>query len=175
MKNILLVLMLLLIAACSNPSEKNAEANQALVKNYLEAAESKDYDAMASMLSEDYMGLGPSVGDTTNKANALASFKYNNENLYESIKYDFSQMIPATIEEGMATGEWVANWTYVTINYKDGRGPINLWVNAVYKIENGVIARSRTFYNEADALAQLGYRVFPPLTVPEEPTSTESN
>jgi hypothetical protein len=40
-------------------------------------------------------------------------------------------------------------------------------MNAVYKIENGKIARTRTFYNEADVWEQLGYRIFPPLEIPE--------
>ena len=59
-------------------------------------------------------------------------------------------------------GDWVSNWAYLTIKYKDGRGPVNVWVNAVYKIENGKIARSRTFYNEADVLRQLGYTIQSP-------------
>ena len=59
-------------------------------------------------------------------------------------------------------GDWVSNWAYLTIKYKDGRGPVNVWVNAFYKIENGKIARSRTIYNEADVLRQLGYTLTPP-------------
>lgn len=139
----------------------------AIVQNYLDAVANNDYDAMASLLSDDYVGLGPSVGDTIRKAAAIESWQYNSENVYESVVYELSQMLPANIAEGPAAGEWVSNWTYLTIKYKDGRGPVNVWVNAVYKIEDGRIARSRTFYNEADVLAQLGYRVFPPLTVPE--------
>jgi len=38
---------------------------------------------------------------------------------------------------------------------------VNAWVNVVYKIENGRIARSRTFYNEADVLRQLNYKMVP--------------
>ena len=42
---------------------------------------------MDSLLADNYMGYGPSVGDSTNKEEALSSWKYNTENLYESIKY----------------------------------------------------------------------------------------
>jgi limonene-1,2-epoxide hydrolase len=57
----------------------------------------------------------------------------------------------------------VITWAYLTIKYKDGRGPVNLWVNVEYKIENGKIAQSRTFYDEADVLRQLNYTIEPPI------------
>ena len=159
---------LLFIMGCADPTKDSSQENLVLVKKYLEAVAGKDFNTMESLLAENYLGLGPSVGDTTNKQLALENWKWNSENLYQSVTYEFSESLPATVNEGPAAGEWVSNWAYVTINYKDGRGPVNLWVNAVYKIENGRIARSRTFYNEADVLAQLGYRIFPPLTFPEE-------
>ncbi len=165
-KTFIMLFWLIATAACTPAASDNSEGNIATVQNYLDAVSNNDYDAMASLLSDDYIGLGPSVGDTIRKAAAIESWKYNSENVYESVVYELSQMLPAHIAEGPAAGEWVSNWTYLTIKYKDGRGPVNVWVNAVYKIEDGLIARSRTFYNEADVLAQLGYRVFPPLTVP---------
>ena len=115
--------------------------------------------AMDSLLADNYMGYGPSVNDSVNKADAIKNWKYNAENLYESIKYTRHQNLAVTVKEGeqAEAGDWVSNWAYLTIKYKDGRGPVNVWVNAVYKIENGKIARSRTFYNEADVLRQLGY------------------
>jgi hypothetical protein len=45
----------------------------------------------------------------------------------------------------------------LNITYKDGRGPVNIWANTTYKIENRKIAKSYTVYNEADVLRQLGY------------------
>lgn len=69
--------------------------------------------------------------------------------------------LAVTVDEGEEAGNWVPNWAYLTIKYKDGRRPINLWVNAVYKIEDGSIVDSRTFYDEADALRQLGYSIEP--------------
>ncbi|MDH3710177.1 MAG: nuclear transport factor 2 family protein [Cyclobacteriaceae bacterium] len=166
-KPFIMLFWLIATAACNPAASDNSEANIAIVQNYLEAVSNHDYDAMASILSDDYLGLGPSVGDTIRKQEAIDSWKYNSDNVYESVVYELSQMLPANIAEGPAAGEWVSNWTYLTITYKDGRGPVNVWVNAVYKIEDGKIDRSRTFYNEADVLGQLGYRVFPPLTVPD--------
>ena len=161
-------LLILFITACSGPGNDNSEVNAALVQQYLDAVASKDYSTMESLLADNYVGMGPSVGDTINRQQAVENWKLTSETIYESVDYELSEILPASIAEGPGAGDWVSNWAYLTINYKDGRGPVNLWLNAVYKIENGKIARSRTFYNEADVMAQLGYRVFPPLTPPEE-------
>ena len=155
------------MTGCTQMGNDHADASIAVVKQYLEAVDNNDYDLMESLLADDYLGLGPSLDDSTNKEMALASWKWNTENLYEEVHYERTQTFGSTITDGPAAGDWAYNWSYVTIKYKDGSGTVNLMVNAVYKIEDGKIARSRTFYNEADIYEQLGYRVFPPLTVPE--------
>jgi len=66
-----------------------------------------------------------------------------------------------TITDGPHPGEYVSDWANLKIYYKDGRGPVNLNVNAVYRIENGKITITHTFYNEADVLRQLGYEFYP--------------
>lgn len=154
-----------LLAACSQPN--NHEASVALVAKYLEAVDNNDYALMESLLADDYLGLGPSIDDTTNKEMAIANWKWNTENLYEDVRYERTETFGASIEEGPNAGDWAYNWAHVTITYKDGSGPVELLMNAVYKIENGKIARTRTFYNEADVWEQLGYRLFPPLHMME--------
>jgi len=113
--------------------------------------------AMAALSSD--LITKASVGDSVSKKDALENWKYNMTNFYESIKYTRYHNIAVTVKEGEEAepGEWVSNWAYCTIKYKDGRGPVYIWVNAVYKIENGKIVKSITFYNEADVLRQLGY------------------
>jgi len=156
---ILLVVTCITIFCCTPPADKVSNESLAVAKKYMEAVETNNAALMDSLLADNYMGFGPSVGDSTNKADALKNWKYNAENVYESIKYTRHQNIAVTIKEREEAepGDWVSNWAYLTIKYKDGRGPVNVWVNAVYKIENGKIVRSRTFYNEADVLRQLGY------------------
>lgn len=156
---------LCMLVGCSQPD--NSEANVALVEQYLQAVDNNDYELMASLLADDYVGLGPSIDDSTNKEQALANWKWNSENLYEEVDFERTQTFGTTIEEGPYAGEWAYNWAYATITYKDGSGPVELMLNAVYKIEDGKITRTRTFYNEADVWEQLGYRIFPPLESPE--------
>jgi ketosteroid isomerase-like protein len=148
------------MCSCNNNAGKDdnhSTANLNIVESYRHAVESKDMNTLDTLLAANYKGYGPSVGDSITKEQTLQNWKNETTSLYESIEYTRSESYPITIESGPQSGDWVANWAYLTIKYKDGRGPVNVWVNATYKIENGKITRSRTFYNEADVLRQLGY------------------
>ena len=142
----ILIGLIYMITACTPPSD-NTAASIEVVKKYLAAVDNNDYSAMESILADDYLGLGPSIDDSTNKEQALASWKWNAENLYESVNYERTQTFGSSIKEGPGAGDWAYNWTRVSITYKDGSGPVDLRMNAVYKIENGK-------QNNPDGLAQ---------------------
>ncbi len=163
MKQLLLLATICIgLFSCTSSALKKEKENLALAQKYMKAVETKNAAAMDSLLADNYMGYGPSIGDSVNKKDAIDNWKYNAENLYESIVYTRHKNLAVTVKEGNAQGDWVLNWALLTLKYKDGRGPIQVWVNAVYRIENGKIVLSRTFYNEADALRQLGYSIEPP-------------
>ena len=162
MKQLITILAVsLCLFSCNSDSGNTVNANLEIAKRYMNAVEISNVATMDSLLADNYIGYGPSVGDSINKVDALANFKYNAENLYESMDYTRDQSIAVTVKEGEQAmpGDWVTNWANLRIKYKDGRGPVNVWVNAAYKIENGKIVRSWTFYNEADVLRQLGYQM----------------
>jgi len=144
------------LAACDQSSVTDA-ANVAVVEKYIQAVESEDYETMASLLDDNYLGLGPSVYDSIGRSDALASWQENTANLYEKIEYQRSQIAPVNIATGDNQGAWVANWAQLQITYKDDRGSAIIWANTNYKVENNKIVKSYTFYNEADVLRQLGY------------------
>jgi hypothetical protein len=162
---ILLALISISLFACTSSADKKEKANLAIAQKYMQAVETNNVALMDSLLADNYIGYGPSISDSTNKADALESWKYNAENLYKSIEYTHHQELATTVKEGRAKGDWVLNWAYLTINYKDGRGPVHLWVNVVYVIENGKIKMSRAFYNETDVLRQLNYTIAPPQEI----------
>jgi hypothetical protein len=163
MKQLLLIATICIgLFSCTSSALKKEKENLALAQKYMKAVETKNASAMDSLLADNYMGYGPSIGDSVNKKEAIDNWKYNAENLYESIEYTRHKNLAVTVKEGNAQGDWVLNWALLTLKYKDGRGPVTVWVNAVYRIENGKIVLSRTFYNEADALRQLGYSIVPP-------------
>jgi hypothetical protein len=169
MKQLLLSAALALgLYSCTSSADKTSAESLAIVKKYIDAVEANNSAAMDSLLADNYMGYGPSLADSTNKADALRNWKYNSENLYESIKYTRHQNIAVTVKEGQdaEAGDWVSNWAYLTIKFRNAGPTVNVWANTVYKIENGKIVRSRTFYNETDVLRQLGYVSIPKDEVP---------
>ena len=162
---IVLVIISIGLFACTSSAGKKENANLAIAQKYMKAVETMDVALMDSLLADNYIGYGPSVDDSTNKEDAVLNFKDNAENLYESIKYTRHKELAVTVTEGEGIGDWVLNWAYLTIKYKVGNVPVNIWVNVVYRIENGKIVQSRTFYNEADVLRQLRYTIDPPQEI----------
>ena len=148
------------------PADKTKEDNMAVVNKYLSAIENHDTVTMALLMADNFKGYGPSIGDSAGKQENLENWKYNLDHYFATVRYNRYQNFATTVtgENGGEPGDWVSNWAYCEIKYKDGKGPVHLWVNSVYKIENGKIAKSRIFYNEADWLRQLGYRFVKPPT-----------
>ncbi|WP_157243517.1 nuclear transport factor 2 family protein [Algoriphagus resistens] len=162
MKQLLsLVILLTVLMSCSSVG-RNDEKNIALIQNYVEAIENFDHEVMADLLDANYLGLGPSFGDSIRKEQAVENWKYNVDNLYEKIDYTRTRNAAISISSGENQGEWVSNWSELYITYKDGRGTVAIWANSIYQIQDDKILKSYTFYNEADALRQLGYVFFNP-------------
>jgi hypothetical protein len=155
MRYLILVLLLSFFTGCGKVD--NSAKNIALVEKYVQAVQSKDFEGFSSALDDNYLGLGPSYGDSIRKPAAVANWKENITNLYENITYNKSRNAAFTITEGDNQGEWVSNWAELTITYKNEGGSVTIWANTIYQIENDKIVKSFTFYNEADALRQLGY------------------
>lgn len=153
--------MILILGSCGTAANKLQEDNLALVKKYVAAVESLDYNAMGDFLAENYMGLGPSYGDTIYKKEAVENWKYNSTNVYQKIEHTRATFAPVTITDGPSKGEWVACWSELKITFKSGK-TVMIWANSDYKIENGKIVRTITLYNEADALRQMGFQIVAP-------------
>jgi len=155
-----LTLLLPLMVSCGSIGN-NSESNIAIVEKYIKAVESLDYNTMTLLLDDNYQGLGPSYNDSINKQQAIESWKYNVENLYEKIEYIREQHASILIKEGYNKGEWVSSWAELNITYKSGETVV-IWSNTAYRVENSKIVKSFTFYNEADALRQLGFIFYGP-------------
>lgn len=147
--------MISLIACTSN--ESGNKKNILLVENYVNAVQNLEYHLMEDYLSDDYMGYGPSINDSIGKSDAIVSWKKNVDELYEKIEYKKSKFMPVSFEEGPNKGDWVSNWAELEITYKGENEKVIIWSNTMYKIKGDKIIKTYTFYNEADALEQLGY------------------
>ena len=155
-KTVLLLLFLTTFISCRT-NNNNSIKNTALVEKYVQSVEDLDYTTMESILADNYIGHGPSVNDSIGKEQTLENWKNNIETLYESIDYNKSRNIAVIVDSGENKGEWVSNWAELKIVYKKDKKEVIIWANTVYKIEQGKIVKSFTFYNEADVLEQLGY------------------
>jgi len=159
MKQIKKIGLIIFVAAvfisCSTQINSSAK-NEELIRKYVMAVEQNDASTMELLLADNYLGLGPSANDSINKPDAISNWKFNMENLYESIHYNKSRIISVNVPDGENKGEWVSNWAELTIVYKLGEEVVIL-ANTVYQIENDQIVKSYTFYNEADAYRQLGF------------------
>ncbi len=157
MKKIALLLLFVATLISCSTNNNNTQENTALVEKYIKSVENLDYKTMESMLDENYIGHGPSVGDSIGKAQTVKNWKNNVETLYESIHYSKSRNIAVNVESGINQGEWVSSWAELKIVYKKDQKEVVIWANTVYKIKDSKIIKSYTFYNEADVLEQLGY------------------
>ncbi|MBK3519419.1 nuclear transport factor 2 family protein [Carboxylicivirga marina] len=158
MKALLFSTMLIfcMITACNtdNSTEQN---NLALIEKYVNAVENLDHTTMENLLHDDYLGLGPSYGDSIRKKEAVENWQVLVSNLYESIKYHRSRNATVKINDGENKGDWVSNWAELTIKYKHTDETATIWANSIYLIKDNKIIKSYTFYNEADAYRQLGF------------------
>jgi hypothetical protein len=160
MKNLIIIVALgICLFACTPSTEKINSENIALVKAYVNSVENLDYESMAKYLDDNYLGMGPSYGDSIRKDEAVQNWKMNVETLYEKIHYNRSRFAAVTIPDGDNQGDWVGTWAEMNIVYKDGLGSVTVWANTNYLVSNGKILKSITFYNEADVLRQLGFRI----------------
>lgn len=157
MKSIIIVLLTSILFIGCNNNQKNAEKNVLLIEKYVQAVETTNYDMMSSLLDDNYVGFGPSIKDSIGKAEALANWEANMKQLYDKIQYQKSRNVAINITTGDNQGEWVSSWAHLEMTYKGERGSVIIWANTIYQIENNKILKSYTFYNEADALRQLGY------------------
>ncbi len=157
MKKIYLsILLLSILLSCSGNDTKDKK-HITLVEDYVNAVQNLDYDLMEAYLSDDYMGYGPSKNDSIGKSDAVSSWKKNVDIVYEKIEYTRSRIMPVSFKDGPNKGDWVSNWAELEITYKNEDEKVIILTNTIYKIEGNKISKTYTFYNEADALEQLGY------------------
>lgn len=155
MRTLIAILLLFGVAAC-NPNQAVQEKNVEIIKKYIDGVVAKDSKVMEDLLADNYLGIGPSISDSTNKEQAIASWNYNSDSLYQSINYSKFRIFPITIADGDNKGDWVTCFAILDVTYVNGDA-VTLLTNTSYKMENSKIAQTVTIYNEADAMEQLNY------------------
>lgn len=62
--------------SCTSATDKLGKENLAVARKYMEAVETQNVALMDSLLADNYMGYGPSVGDSINEADVLRQLGY---------------------------------------------------------------------------------------------------
>jgi len=159
-KNVTLLaifLIALFFVACK-PNDNQELENIALVEKYQKALKNHDVETMKEVLADNYVGYGPSAGDSTNKADAILNWDYNMQNLFEILEFKRIENIAITNSKGKTKGNWVSSWGKLYVKFRQHGNEATIWSNTIHKIEEGKIVKTIVFHNEADALRQAGYK-----------------
>lgn len=170
MKNSLIFIASIVVTfwSCTVPESKKADTAELpfqgeeqiqLVDNYIGALLNKDFSTMESLLSEDYIGIGPAINDSTDRAQTLELWKTNWDSLYTSIDFDRKHKLFTKSADDL---DWVCEWAVITLNYIDGRESVAFWWNGVFRITEGKIDVSIVFFDSGDIMAQQGFGFVPP-------------
>lgn len=152
-----LVLLTSLVLNGCNQQKTNDHENIQLIVGFEDAFRNQDYEKMQSMFTDDYMSYGPSLADSMRKEDVMLNWKYNMENLYDKVDFhDVKHIALTDLNNGVAR-DWVSSWGKLTIKYQNRTNEAEIWSNTLYLIEDGKIKKSYIFYNEADALRQVGF------------------
>lgn len=163
MQKLFYVAIIGLLVSCGQREDTPiGEKNKEIVYSYIDASITRDYETMEELLAEHFISAGPGLKDSATKVDHLANWKSRWTNDFESIDYKRAGTVTKTITVGPYIGDWVADWALVTVTYKNGLPPVTFWLNVVFRVRDGKIERSRSYYDSGDVMAQQGFTFLPP-------------
>jgi len=139
---------------------ENPTANEDLkvVSDYLDALVNNKMAVVESLLSDGYVGTGPSDGDTETKAEHIANWKEahkvrtNEKNEYVTNTF--------RVLDGDLKGDWVSTWG--TYSFREDGKDIVLPYQFTADVKDGKIQRSVIYYDNLAVVNALGYTITPP-------------
>ena len=159
----------MVIVSCTPPEDPQIaidEANTKVVFDYINAATTGDIDAMSAALTDGFWSYGPAIADSSSKADNIAGWAANWDSVFTKINYERVATTTKSFAEGPLAGDWVSDWATITVDYQNG-SQATFRFNGVYRVEDGKITRSTSFYDRADLLTQIGWELNPPSTEEE--------
>jgi predicted SnoaL-like aldol condensation-catalyzing enzyme len=136
----------------------NAESDMKVVSDYTNALVLGDVVKAKSLLSDKYLGYGPSVKDSSNAEQRIAAWTEN----YKRQKDRKTSFVTQSFRvlSGNLKGNWVSLWgDYVfTMEDKTLTLPYQYTANVI----DGKITSDRIYYDALSLYFQLGYKLTPP-------------
>ncbi|TAF66544.1 MAG: nuclear transport factor 2 family protein [Flavobacterium sp.] len=141
--------LFLLLLSCINPSTSSNE-NQKIVERYYELFNKHQWEEMAKMYSEKALFKDPSLGTGIIEQNrAQIAKKYGElEALFPDVHDSIIQLYPTN------TNHIVAE--FVSTGTAPDNTKFTLPICTIFTIENGLITKDFTYYNNFEAAASNG-------------------
>ena len=159
--------LLLIVAACSPSPCAELEANKQLVRQFTEATNAADWEALAAVVSKDF----------TRHSAATAGPPVTSRDAFIELQESFLVSLPdqhVTIQQLVAEGDLVAGLSTYSGTHTGPMGDIpptglaaEMPFLALFRIESGQIAELWVEWDNLAMLNQLG--LFPP-PAPETPS-----
>ena len=157
---------LLGITACDQNVTKKLESNKDIVRQFAEAVNNSNYDALDDIVAANFLRHSQATPDV--KIRSLEEFKQFGKASSES----FPDM-KGNIEMMIAEGDFVAIYATFTGTQKGPMGPFPITgkkmeskTMAIFRLANGKIAELWIEWDNLAMLSQLGH--FPPPVISEE-------
>ncbi|SIP99954.1 nuclear transport factor 2 family protein [Maribacter ulvicola] len=142
---------------------ENAEANVAVVSNYVNAVHNEDVETMVAQLADDAKIYGLSGGPTNvmNSSQLSEYYKDSFETATHSIDSNTSYA-PIKVTGGINEGEWVMVWTTDTISNKKTGQEIAIPAQVTCVVKDGKITMMAHYYDQLNVMTSMGYTLQPP-------------
>jgi len=153
----IVLFIVVILISCSTDPTINENKNIVMIEKFEQALRTVDSETLGSLLSDTYVGYGPSIKDSLGKDDFLLNWKYNMEYLYEKLEFKTTERIEVQRMKNGEEQQWVSSWGKLYIKYREHGNDAEIWSNTIYLIKDEKIEKIYIFYNEADALRQAGY------------------
>ena len=158
--------LLILLVACDQTATANLEANKEVVRQFGDAVNNNDLDALDEIVSANFVRHSQATAEVN--ISSLEEFKQ-----FAKVSSESMPDMTGKIEMMVAEGDFVAVYAIFTGTQKGQMGPfpatgktMESKTMAIFRLENGKIAELWIEWDNLAMLSQLGH--FPPPGPSEE-------
>ncbi len=155
--------LLMGLICCSQPNtvatDAKGDQNKAVVDKFLAAVRTGDLKAASEFMADDFKSYGPSIKDSSDRAEFIDIWTKRWETDLNSISYERYANIAVTLD----SVDWVDEWGMIDATYKNGLGNTHFRYHAAFRMSgDGKISMYAPFYNVADIMEEQGFTFIPP-------------
>ncbi|MCV9387215.1 nuclear transport factor 2 family protein [Reichenbachiella ulvae] len=146
----------LILFSCSG--DVFTQSDIQVVEAFTEAIEEKNFAVLDSLTKDDFILVGPAIGDTISKKQFIDNWKANTANYIKSIEFEHSQLSGLSIPTDTLFGNWIGKWSVARINYQaDSLTPVTLLLSNAFLVVEGKLSKGVLIYDRADMYDQQDY------------------